>query len=215
LTSSTLHCCFSTTGETEVDQPTLVECVRFRGRERRINISQEIGTKYITFGTLLLEERTGERVNAIAHKHMSNSEQTSLEILEEWIAGRGKHPVTWSTLTEVLHDIELSTLATEIEVVKFLDGEKYRPTEAIEHSDQRGNGEMPTRGIEDFGDEMSEDATETNISFNVNPDLAHNFGGIIDTIMSKVLTCFGYSEEDRNDQANYAHGEIIEDECLD
>ena len=107
------------TGEVQVDQPTLVECVWFRGRERRINISQEIGTKYITFGILLLEERTGESVSALACKHMHNSEQICIEILEEWIAGRGKHPVTWNTLIEVLHDAELSTLAREIEAVKL------------------------------------------------------------------------------------------------
>ena len=41
-----------------------------------------------------------------------------MEVLKEWIIGRGKHPVTWKTLVEVLHDIELSTLAGEIEAVK-------------------------------------------------------------------------------------------------
>jgi len=137
---------FSTSGKVQVDQPTLIECVRFRGRERRINISQEIGTKYITFGTLLLEERTGERVNAIALKHRNDSEQTSMEILEEWIAGRGKHPINWSTLIEVLHDIELSTLAREIEAAKFSTD---RPTEVNEDSNQETNSEICTRLTED------------------------------------------------------------------
>ena len=37
-----------------------------------------------------------------------------------WIVGRGKHPVTWKTLIEVLYDIELmKTLAKEIETVKI------------------------------------------------------------------------------------------------
>ena len=40
-------------------------------------------------------------------------------ILEEWIAGKGKHLVTWNTLIEVLHDIKLSTLAKKIEAVKL------------------------------------------------------------------------------------------------
>jgi len=131
-------------GEVQVDQPTLVECVWFRGRERRINISQEIGTKYITFGSLLLEERTGESVSAIAHKHMYDSEQTSLEILQEWIAGRGRHPITWNTLIEVLHDIELSTLAREIEAVKLPVVVEERPTEVNEDSNQGTNGEIFT-----------------------------------------------------------------------
>ena len=50
-----------------------------------------------------------------------------MEILEEWIAGRGKHPVTWNTLVEVLHDIELSALAREIEAIKLPTEE--RPTQ--------------------------------------------------------------------------------------
>jgi len=142
-------CYFSTSGKVQVDQPTLIECVRFRGRVRRINISQEIGTKYITFGTLLLEERTGERVNAIALKHRNDSEQTSMEILEEWITGRGKHPINWSTLIEVLHDIELSTLAREIEAAKFSTVVEDGPTEVNEDSNQETNSEICTRVTED------------------------------------------------------------------
>ena len=178
-----------TTGAVHVDQPTLIECVRFRGRERRINISQDIGTKYLTFGTLLLEERTGERVGAIALKHMYNSEQASLEFLQEWIAGRGRHPVTWNTLIEVLHDIELSTLAREIEAVKFQEGDRDRTTEVTkdssqsalndtcaevtEDSDQIVNGEIPTGSIVDFRPENSDEAlsdTEAIISVNTNTD---------------------------------------------
>ena len=35
------------------------------------------------------------------------------------MSGRAKKPVTWETLTEVLHDIELGALASEIEEVKL------------------------------------------------------------------------------------------------
>ena len=61
-------------------------------------------------------------VRSIAHKHRDDAEQVTLEILEEWIAGRGMHPVTWKTLTQVLHDIDLSTLASEIEASKYQEG---------------------------------------------------------------------------------------------
>ena len=98
--------------------PTLTECVRFRGRERRINIPQEIGVKYYQFGILLLEDDTGARIHAIAHEHRDNAERINTEVLQQWINGRGKQPVTWKTLIEVLHDIELSRLAREIEAVK-------------------------------------------------------------------------------------------------
>ena len=186
MTSSTTHCCSSTTGEVQVDQPTLVECVRFRGRDRRINISQEIGTKYITFGTLLLEERTGERVNAIAHKHAHDCEQTNVEILEEWIAGRGKCPVTWNTLIEVLRDTELGTLAREVAAVKLPEGD---------------NGEIPTGSIEDVRheQEVSVNVTEADISVNINRELGFNCG---DTKCSEILG------QELKDQANDASGEI-------
>ena len=70
-----------------------------------------------------------------------------MEILEEWIAGRGKQPVIWKTLIEVLHDIELSTLAREIEAVKLQSTVSDICTRATEDSDQR---EMPVADIQDF-----------------------------------------------------------------
>ena len=226
MTSSTARWFFSTTGEAQVDRPTLIECVRFRGRERRINISQEIGTKYITFGTLLLEERTGERVSAIAQKHMNDSEQASLEILQKWIAGRGRHPVTWNTLIEVLHDIELSTLAREIEAVKLQGGDRDRPTELIKDSshlsdicaevtkdsDQIVSGEIPTGSIEDFRPENSDEAlsdTEANISVNMNT------AGINNTETLEHVQ----EQKDQTNNASYVTGRtkmsLLEAEYLD
>ena len=52
-----------------------------------------------------------------------DAEQINMEIIQEWLAGRGKQPVTWATLVEVLRDIELSTLAVEIETIKCLQNQ--------------------------------------------------------------------------------------------
>ena len=90
----------------------------FRGSERKINIPQEVGTKYSAFGLFLLDDDNQQRIKSIAHKYMNDAEEINKEILEQWITGKGKHPVTWKTLTQVLHDIGLSTLAREIEAVK-------------------------------------------------------------------------------------------------
>ena len=49
---------------------------------------------------------------------MNDAEQINREVLRQWIADRGKYPITWKTLTGVLRDIELVTLAREIEAVK-------------------------------------------------------------------------------------------------
>ena len=101
------------------DCPTLIELVRFRGRERRINLPQEISTKYKQFGILLLNDCNGARVCNMEHKYRGNVEQINVEILQEWTNGEGKQPVSWKTLIEVLCDAELSTLANEIEAVKM------------------------------------------------------------------------------------------------
>ena len=78
---------------------------------------EEIGARYSLFGKLLLEDDTGTLIGSIAGKH-SDEKKINVEIFEQWIAGRGKHPVNWKTLAKVLYDIELSTLAEEIVTVK-------------------------------------------------------------------------------------------------
>ena len=145
----------------------MIECVRFRGRERRINIPQEIGVKYSDFGLFLLEDENRQRVKAIAHKHMNDAEEINKEILEQWITGRGKQPVTWKTLTEVLRDMELITLAQEIEAVKCHEEEaiedvpvgvsvnpvqrdptKLQTTKTTKDSEQRSIQDGSTTGME-------------------------------------------------------------------
>ena len=96
----------------------MLECIRFQGKQRTINIPQEIGTNYNRFGMFLLDDPNGTRVNNIERKHREDAERINTEILREWATGREKKPVTWETLTKVLHDIELNALASEIEAVK-------------------------------------------------------------------------------------------------
>ena len=96
--------------------PTVLECIRFQGRRRTINISREIGTKYSQFGIFLLNDHNGTSVHNLEHEYRANAEQINTEILREWATGRGKKPVNWKTLIEVLRDIGLHTLASEIEV---------------------------------------------------------------------------------------------------
>ena len=47
-------------------------------------------------------------------KHLKNSEEINVEVLQEWVEGRGKQPVTWDTLVNVLCDTRLTELAFEI-----------------------------------------------------------------------------------------------------
>ena len=109
-------------------KPTLPELLKFKCTDGRVvNISVEIATKYVSFGTFLLDDTTGSRVKIMAHKHLNDAERINTEILQEWLTEKGKqtvhsirvvHVMTWTTLIEVLRDIELTALAGEIEAVK-------------------------------------------------------------------------------------------------
>ena len=91
----------------------------FQGRQRTINIPQEIGIKYNKFGFLLLNDPNGTKVSKIEDKHRGDAERINTEILREWVTVGGKKPVSWETLITVLRNIELDILASEIEVMKL------------------------------------------------------------------------------------------------
>ena len=95
-----------------------MELIRFRGRERRINVPQQIGTNFMKFGILLLEDENGTRIQSIIDEYRGNPEQITMKVMQEWIAGQGKPPISWDTLIEVLRDIDLGTLADNIAAVK-------------------------------------------------------------------------------------------------
>ena len=101
------------------DCPTVLECTRFHGRHRTINIPQEIGSNYYYFGLRLLNDPNGTRIRNLELEYRPNAERINTEILREWVTGRGKNPVSWKTVIIVLRDIELGALASEIEEVKL------------------------------------------------------------------------------------------------
>ena len=77
------------------------------------------GYKYYQFGVLLLKDTTGARIESIIHNHTRDAEQIGLEIFKQWLNGEGEQPVTWQTLVEVLCDVGLTTLASDIADVKL------------------------------------------------------------------------------------------------
>ena len=80
-----------------------------------INIPQQIGTIHTKFGVFLLDDETGATVDGIAQEHRGNPDDINTEILKKWLQGRGRQPITWRTLIEVLRDSQLTELADEIE----------------------------------------------------------------------------------------------------
>lgn len=98
-------------------RPTMMELITFIGHDRVFSIPKKIGTRWPQFGIHLLQDETGASVLSIADKHGGDAEKINFEILHEWLTGRGKQPVIWKTLTDVLNDAGLAELASDIEAV--------------------------------------------------------------------------------------------------
>ena len=97
-------------------RPTLPELLKFKTSSgSTVNIVQEIGTNYFALGPLLLKDDTGAVTEAIISKHQRDADAINQEILKKWLQGKGKRPVNWSTLIDVLKDMELSELAEMIQ----------------------------------------------------------------------------------------------------
>jgi len=62
-----------------------------------------------------LNDQTGAKITAIEQKRLNDAEKINIDILKEWLQGKGKKPVTWQTLVDVLKDIGLFVLAKDIE----------------------------------------------------------------------------------------------------
>ena len=88
------------------------QMMKFQGKKRRINIPQEIGKNYFSFGVFLLQDSNGHQVRNIEGKHHNDYYNINVAILEQWVKNGSQ--VTWKTLMETLEDIQLNRLANEI-----------------------------------------------------------------------------------------------------
>ena len=94
--------------------PSLYVLRRFPAKDSFIDIAERIATDYKRFGTHLLKDSDGSKVRIIEMKHQDPVDIT-VEILEQWLQGRGRMPITWQTLVQCLRDTELNVLADNIE----------------------------------------------------------------------------------------------------
>ena len=83
----------------------------------RINIPQQIVVNFKSFGYVLLKDENGAIVKGIEYKCHHDPVCACKEILEQWLQGAGVKEKTWATIVDVLHDIDLNTLAHDIELV--------------------------------------------------------------------------------------------------
>ena len=93
----------------------------------RLKIPQRVGANYSTFGIFLLNDTVGSRVRALKKECQGDTEDIILQILQEWLEGRGLEPVTWETLIKTLRDSDLSALADEVHQKELLSPPPHHP----------------------------------------------------------------------------------------
>ena len=96
------------------DCPTLDTLRHFPVKDHFIDIVKKIATDYKLFGTQLLKDSDGNEVRIIEMKH-GDPVDITVEILEQWLQGKGKMPATWQTVIKCLRDTGLNVLADIIE----------------------------------------------------------------------------------------------------
>ena len=98
-----------------VDNPPKLPILRhFPVKDGSVDIAEKIGTDYKHFGTLLLNDIDGSKVNNIEMSKRGDPVGITAEILEQWLQGRGITPVTWQTLITCLRNMKMIVLADGI-----------------------------------------------------------------------------------------------------
>ena len=72
-----------------------------------IDIAEEIGADYELFGTLLLEDNNGNKIKIIEKSERDDVLRIVAEILQQWLKGKGRLPVTWHTLIQCMRESNL------------------------------------------------------------------------------------------------------------
>ena len=68
------------------------------------NIVAAIQNDYEHFGIQLLEDSNGVRIKGIEKSNRGDSVAITVEILRQWLQGKGRTPVTWQTFVECLRE---------------------------------------------------------------------------------------------------------------
>ena len=74
----------------------------------------EIQNDYEKFGIQLLQDDKGNIVAGIEKMKLGNPGDITVQILRQWLQGKGRKPVTWQTLVKCLEDTEMHVAADYI-----------------------------------------------------------------------------------------------------
>ena len=90
-------------------------------KRKNLNIIQRTSTCYTNLAMYLLDDDNCEIVDCLKEKCRGDPQEIVTTVYKKWISGTGRQPVTWQTLIDVLRDIELTSLAEEIETALNLN----------------------------------------------------------------------------------------------
>ena len=93
---------------------TMRELLHFECETEYLDIPKAIGEKYSELGCHLLEEEK-RVIDIVATEHQHDAYKINKDILQKWLDGKGKKPISQCTLTKVLRKIELTELACKID----------------------------------------------------------------------------------------------------
>ena len=96
------------TGETP-DLPT-IRHFPVKHKSKFIDIVEEIGPDFELFGTLLLEDKNGNKIKIIEKSERGDVLRIVAEILRQWLKGKGRRPVMWQTLIQCMGESKLNVL---------------------------------------------------------------------------------------------------------
>ena len=80
-----------------------------------IHLPSRIGPRIKVFGTLLLQDKHGDKMVNIRESFRGDSENMGMEVLMEWLTGKGVE-VSWESLIATLRKSKLHLMAEQIQM---------------------------------------------------------------------------------------------------
>ena len=80
-----------------------------------IGLPSRVGQRFQVFGTLLLQDEYGNKMENITENCRGRPEMITMEVLREWLAGKGVE-VSWDSLISTLTQSELPLMARQIQM---------------------------------------------------------------------------------------------------
>ena len=80
-----------------------------------MDLPLRVGDRFETFGVLLLDDETGDKMAIIKEDCRGKPERVTMEVLREWLAGKGVE-VSWESLIATLRKSKLKLMADQIQI---------------------------------------------------------------------------------------------------